>query len=182
MKKTIPLLFYTALFLILSLSVAADDTMYTSRRGVRVRKEPRTSAVIVTTLKSGAAVSIIESVEGDKVSGSTLWYYVSTGLFQGYIHSSLLTTVAPGSAAPPASSGTGSGSSAQQLPNLQSTPAPLVQQPVAPPPSTGASCNGATTCGQMASCEQAYACLNAGRSSLDRDKDGVPCESICPGG
>ena len=43
-------------------------------------------------------------------------------------------------------------------------------------------CGGATTCGQITSCEQAYACLRAGQSGLDRDKDGVPCESICPGG
>ncbi|MCZ7545009.1 MAG: excalibur calcium-binding domain-containing protein [Anaerolineae bacterium] len=34
----------------------------------------------------------------------------------------------------------------------------------------------------MTSCEEAYACLNAGNRDLDRDGDGVPCESICPGG
>lgn len=57
-----------------------------------------------------------------------------------------------------------------------------------PPPPTqnmnsdAATCGGATTCGEMTSCEQAYACLRDGRSSLDRDSDGVPCESICPGG
>lgn len=38
------------------------------------------------------------------------------------------------------------------------------------------------TCSQMSSCSQAYQCLRAGHSSLDRDGDGVPCESICPGG
>lgn len=38
------------------------------------------------------------------------------------------------------------------------------------------------TCGQMASCEQAKLALKCGNKRLDRDKDGVPCESICPGG
>lgn len=36
------------------------------------------------------------------------------------------------------------------------------------------------TCKQIASCEEAYFLLNqCGFSRLDRDKDGVPCESIC---
>jgi len=45
------------------------------------------------------------------------------------------------------------------------------------------SCSPKKTCGQMSSCEEAYYHLNVcGNKSLDRDKDGVPCESICPGG
>lgn len=39
-----------------------------------------------------------------------------------------------------------------------------------------------STCQQITSCEQAYACLQAGSTSFDRDHDGVPCENICPGG
>lgn len=36
------------------------------------------------------------------------------------------------------------------------------------------------TCGQMNSCEEAYFHLEkCGVSRLDRDKDGIPCESIC---
>ena len=47
----------------------------------------------------------------------------------------------------------------------------------------GAQCKGLPrTCGQMASCEQAKLALKCGNKRLDRDKDGVPCESICPGG
>lgn len=38
------------------------------------------------------------------------------------------------------------------------------------------------TCGQMVSCDQAKLALKCGNTKLDRDKDGVPCESICPGG
>ena len=47
----------------------------------------------------------------------------------------------------------------------------------------GAQCKGLpSTCGQMANCEQAKQALECGHKQLDRDKDGVPCESICPGG
>lgn len=42
------------------------------------------------------------------------------------------------------------------------------------------SCGGKTTCGEMNSCEEAYHYLQqCGVSRLDRDKDGIPCESIC---
>lgn len=46
--------------------------------------------------------------------------------------------------------------------------------------STGGTCPN--TCQQITSCEQAYACLQAGYDDFDRDHDGVPCENICPGG
>lgn len=47
----------------------------------------------------------------------------------------------------------------------------------------GAQCKGLpSTCGQMANCTQAKLALECGNKRLDRDKDGVPCESICPGG
>lgn len=47
----------------------------------------------------------------------------------------------------------------------------------------GSQCKGLPrTCGQMVSCEQAKQALKCGNTKLDRDKDGVPCESICPGG
>lgn len=47
----------------------------------------------------------------------------------------------------------------------------------------GSQCKGLPrVCGQMANCEQAKQALKCGNKALDRDKDGVPCESICPGG
>jgi len=47
----------------------------------------------------------------------------------------------------------------------------------------GSQCKGLPrTCGQMVSCEQAKQALKCGNTKLDRDNDGVPCESICPGG
>ncbi|WP_225739108.1 excalibur calcium-binding domain-containing protein [Psychrobacter sp. FME13] len=47
----------------------------------------------------------------------------------------------------------------------------------------GSQCKGLPrTCGEMVSCEQAKQALKCGNTRLDRDKDGVPCETICPGG
>lgn len=41
-------------------------------------------------------------------------------------------------------------------------------------------CGSKRTCGQMNSCEEAMFHLKScGLNSLDRDRDGVPCESIC---
>jgi len=39
--------------------------------------------------------------------------------------------------------------------------------------------NVKATCSQLSSCDQARACLAAGNRSLDRDNDGIPCESLC---
>ncbi|MGP4716938.1 excalibur calcium-binding domain-containing protein [Psychrobacter sp. T6-6] len=58
-----------------------------------------------------------------------------------------------------------------------------VDHPLFAKGSGGAQCKGLpSTCGQMANCEQAKQALECGNKRLDRDKDGVPCESICPGG
>jgi len=43
------------------------------------------------------------------------------------------------------------------------------------------SCSPRKNCGQMSSCEEARFHLEqCGNTRLDRDKDGIPCESICP--
>ena len=58
-----------------------------------------------------------------------------------------------------------------------------VDHPLSTKGKDGAQCkNLPSTCGQMANCEQAKQALKCGNTKLDRDKDGVPCESICPGG
>lgn len=64
-------------------------------------------------------------------------------------------------------------------PQPQKTPTPI---PTAPKStgSSGGSCAGKKTCGQMASCEEATFYLKScGVGGLDRDKDGIPCETIC---
>lgn len=46
--------------------------------------------------------------------------------------------------------------------------------------STTSACSRKRTCGQMTSCEEAKFYLNTcGINKLDRNNDGVPCESIC---
>lgn len=71
----------------------------------------------------------------------------------------------------------------QQQPAQPQQPAQQqpAQQPVQQQPSY--TCNCSKTCGAMSSCREAYFQLNnCGCRVRDRDKDGVPCESICPGG
>jgi len=54
------------------------------------------------------------------------------------------------------------------------------ETPVQNSDSSSGTCAGKHLCGQMTSCKEAYFYLNTcGVSSLDRDKDGIPCETIC---
>ena len=58
-------------------------------------------------------------------------------------------------------------------------PAPAPAAPVAANPS-GWTCGIKTTCGQMASCDEAkFHLTQCGLKGLDRDGDGVPCASLC---
>lgn len=46
--------------------------------------------------------------------------------------------------------------------------------------SSSKACGSKTKCGQMSSCSEAKFYLNScGVTRLDRDRDGIPCESIC---
>lgn len=64
--------------------------------------------------------------------------------------------------------------------NTASNPVVIPIYPTTQPSSSRFSCSYKKTCGAMNSCEEAYYQLNiCGYSSLDRDKDGIPCESIC---
>lgn len=71
---------------------------------------------------------------------------------------------------------------------LVATPTPkatsIPKQTTVPPISVdNYSCNCSKTCTNMDSCEEAYFQLNnCGCFARDGDDDGVPCESICPGG
>ncbi|MFZ1814918.1 MAG: excalibur calcium-binding domain-containing protein [Rhizobiaceae bacterium] len=38
----------------------------------------------------------------------------------------------------------------------------------------------AKTCKQVSSCEEAVRLWCSGYSRADRDKDGIPCENVCP--
>lgn len=159
-------------FLLISITVAAQDstTYYVSVRTANVRACSLTTCAIVAKLPSGTAIQPLEQVEGAKVSGSTIWYRIDVNGKEGYIHASLVTTKAPKASAP----ATGSSVQATAVPALISTPAPAA-------PAFACSCS--KTCEAMASCEEAYYQLNqCGCGKRDSDHDGVPCESICPGG
>ncbi|MCD4685597.1 MAG: excalibur calcium-binding domain-containing protein [Anaerolineae bacterium] len=39
-----------------------------------------------------------------------------------------------------------------------------------------------SACQNLHSCAEARQCFNDGHPELDPDGDGVPCESLCPGG
>ncbi|SUD90868.1 thermonuclease family protein [Psychrobacter phenylpyruvicus] len=74
-----------------------------------------------------------------------------------------------------------------QNPNRStSQPSALLSAPVVPSSNAASSLDCGSmikkTCSQMSSCEEAKWQLACGNTRLDGDKDGVPCESICPGG
>ena len=69
-------------------------------------------------------------------------------------------------------------------PTSAATPAPAPASPAASAPATPASggfaCAGKRRCGEMTSCEEAkFYLTQCGVRSLDGDKDGVPCETLC---
>ena len=72
----------------------------------------------------------------------------------------------------------------QPEPKPEPEPEPEIKlEPVQTSTASNQDCSGLPrTCGQMSSCAQAQKALQCGNSRLDRDNDGVPCESICPGG
>lgn len=61
----------------------------------------------------------------------------------------------------------------------------IVEEPIPEPVriaeiSNGNDCSGMyRTCGEMANCAEAQEALACGNGRLDRDNDGIPCESIC---
>ena len=58
-------------------------------------------------------------------------------------------------------------------------PAPAPDPPAATA-ADGFTCGSKRRCGEMAGCEEAkFYLTQCGVESLDRDKDGVPCEALC---
>lgn len=76
-----------------------------------VRAEPNTSSRIVVRLGQGEAVDSFETVQGEAVSGSTVWIRVQVNGQTAYIHTSLLSDTPPVIAAPPQNNGSNPGSS-----------------------------------------------------------------------
>lgn len=121
----------------------------------------------IAQLQPGEAVMATGTILGeaiDAVHGS--WFQVE---YQGrvlYVYSQLVSINPP---APPTSAPV-------------YIPPPVEAAPISLPPAPGGgSCPSlSATCGSL-TCEQAYACLAAGNGRLDRDNDGIPCESVCLG-
>ena len=157
---------------------SSPQTRYTHGT-VNLRKGPGTSFDRIGSVSVNAPLQIVGK-SGD-------WYLIRHNgrevLIAGWLtHSSRLVQ--------PSRQQT-SGSSSQ--PAVNQPPQQPVQQPVArvqQPAQQHAeqqqpsfSCSPRKNCGDMSSCAEArFHLTQCGRGGLDRDKDGVPCESICPGG
>jgi hypothetical protein len=134
-----------------------------------VRVCPTSACEVAGQLHEGEAVSATGTIEGEAlVTGNALWYRVEWTGRELYVYSSLVGLAPP--TLPPVDAPPTFTPRPTTVPILVSTPVP--QQSAAGCPDIHA------TCGQL-TCAQAYACLAAGNSKLDADKDGVPCESIC---
>jgi hypothetical protein len=163
-------------FLLLAGTIAiAQDVVYIGKVTTNARACPKTTCKVIAKLKPGTPITVLETVEGTAVKKSTQWYRIQVKGVDAYVHVSLTTTT------PPVST---QNVQPQPTPDTGVTQAAPPPEPAtqAPPASSSASCpNMSATCSQL-NCDQAYACLRAGNGRLDRDKDGVPCESVCPGG
>jgi len=58
--------------------------------GANVRACPRTSCVILDTLRPGEEILGLERVEGEEVYGSTVWVQFELDGVAAYIHSELI--------------------------------------------------------------------------------------------
>jgi uncharacterized protein YgiM (DUF1202 family) len=144
------------------------STFYVIGNGrVNARETTNTNSGVVDTLPYGSSVEVVGEVTGENVSGSTVWYEVLINGEVAYIHGSLLGHTLPPTLQPQQST---------PLPNV----APIIQPTLVPPTANNICPNLSANCSEL-TCTQAYACLAAGNGGLDRDNDGIPCESVCGG-
>ncbi len=183
-----------------SVTVAPSAKAIPPKASVTATQQATTQAVILTARASlnvrvcpGTACAVIGGLqEGDQVRATGIngdWYQISYGTGSGWVYgdnvsvsgdTASLEAVKLPTSPPSVPRATSSGASTR-LP--AGTRAPAATRPPATPvpvkTSVQAACRGLSlTCAQL-TCAQAYACLAAGNRSLDRDGDGIPCESIC---
>jgi hypothetical protein len=123
-----------------------------------LRTCPHRDCEQIAQLQSSEAVMATGTIEGEAINtGKPLWYRVDYGGRALYVYGELVS------------------------PNAPATNPPIFAPPVStiPPPVGSVGCPSLSATCSMMTCEQAYACLAAGNASLDRDHDGVPCESVC---
>jgi len=145
---------------------------YETTTAANARSCPKVSCSIVTRLARGTVINGLEIVEGDRFNGKTTWIKFEHNGRTAYVHSTLTktTSVAPTTGNnTTSSSSSGNNTTAGSIPTQETPPpAPVSEAPLV--------CG---TCSQMRDCAHAMACLAAGHTRLDRDNDGIPCESIC---
>ncbi|WP_133366488.1 excalibur calcium-binding domain-containing protein [Qipengyuania sediminis] len=135
--------------------VAATTQYAVSSRGVNCRSLPNQNSAKVAVFSDGEALSIAEQKHG--------WAKVDRSGGDCWVASRLLSSVPPVKTTEPVR--------VYQEPRSYSRRRQF---------SSSFSCGVKRTCGEMDSCAEAHHYLNVcGRSRLDGDGDGVPCESIC---
>lgn len=140
-------------------------TMYVATATLNCRAEPQKDARAVEKLTRG------DAVEAGETRGT--WVSLDRPGEDCWVAQRFLSNSAPEPDAAPVAS--------YSRPTRLYTPATDNMPTLSPRQSGGGgSCGSKRTCGQMNSCAEAYHYLNTcGLRRLDRDGDGVPCESIC---
>ena len=127
------------------------EIRYVTATSLNVRREPSTSAEVVSSISQGTAFSVLDRQNG--------WLQVSfPSNRQGWVSEQY---------------------TASTKPQPRYTPPAPISQPAQS--ASGLSCSPRLTCGQIVSCSAAQwyrqNCSWGGR--LDRDNDGLACETLC---
>ena len=173
MRKHAFILIALFLLVIMSVSAQAVGTVYVKARTANVRSCPRAGCRILTGLRPGTAIAVLETVKGQSVANSTTWYRVRVKDQDGYLHSSLVSSTDPGVGALYVTY--------TPTPNMTLAPITPAFSLTQPAPTTAAwVCNCSLMCEQIPTCDQAYFQLNTCQCfGLDNDSDSIPCENIC---
>lgn len=135
--------------------VAVTTQYAASPRGVNCRSSPSQSSAKVAAFGNGEALSVAAQKDG--------WVKIVRSGDDCWVASRLLSSFPPVTISEPA--------------RLYEEPRSYSRSRQS---SASFSCGAKRTCGEMDSCAEANHYLNVcGRSRLDGDGDGVPCESIC---
>lgn len=148
---------------------AALDWQYVSAGSLNCRAEPSERANRVASLSQGDSVGVQETRGG--------WSLVAANGNECWVAAQHLSPEAPVSEPPPLQAYSEASESGPA--DVGDSSYGASQRPER---SSGAAfqCGSKRVCGQMDSCDEAYFHLNqCGLGRLDRDNDGVPCESIC---
>lgn len=146
---------------------ASTTTMYVTAASLNCRAEPRASSAVSEKLRRR------DEVQAGEVSGD-FTHVTTQSSGNCWAATRFLSEEQPAAA-----SASKPAEPSHSAPTYLSEPAPRSSRRRAKSSSSG-SCGGKRTCGEMNSCAEAYHYLNqCGLGRLDRDNDGIPCESIC---